>query len=137
MLSYYFRTEWRHDRSQFSEALTHMIEAGETISTEEYLSATAAQTALANAFGQWMSDYDILLTPSAADDAPLETVGTDVADHSLLFTMCYAPSISVPVLSGTAGLPVGVQIASRRFNDYLLLQFADLLSHASDRAETV
>lgn len=136
-LSYYFRTEWRHDRSQFSEALTHMIEGGETISTEEYLSATAAQTVLANAFDQWMSDYDILLTPSAADDAPLETVGTDVADHSLLFTMCYAPSISVPVLSGTAGLPVGVQIASRRFNDYLLLQFADLLSHAYDRAETV
>ena len=52
----------------------------------------------------------------------------DLPDHCLVFTMCYAPAISVPILRGTTGLPLGVQIASRRFNDYLLLDFAKHLT---------
>ena len=36
--------------------------------------------------------------------------------------------MTLPLLTGSAGLPVGVQIVARRYNDLLLLRFAEYLT---------
>ena len=71
----------------------------------------------------------MLIGLSTAGEAPLGLEGKDLPDHCLIWTMCGLPTLSLPMLTG-AGRPCrsGVQIVARRFNDYLLLDFADMLA---------
>jgi Asp-tRNA(Asn)/Glu-tRNA(Gln) amidotransferase A subunit family amidase len=139
-VSYYFRMEWERAREKFSPRLNQMIEAGQEIAPKAYVAALAEQTRLAQLFDQSLAPFDVVVCPSTADEAPIGRDTPDPPDHCLIFTMCYAPTISVPVLRGTTGLPLGAQIVSRRFNDYILLAFADLVASewrppASDRKQ--
>jgi Asp-tRNA(Asn)/Glu-tRNA(Gln) amidotransferase A subunit family amidase len=38
--------------------------------------------------------------------------------------MCGATAMTLPLLNGSAGLPVGLQIVARKYSDYKLLAFA-------------
>jgi Asp-tRNA(Asn)/Glu-tRNA(Gln) amidotransferase A subunit family amidase len=107
-----------------------MIDGGTRISFSEYESALKNQAVIAKKYDEIMGNFDIVLSPSTADEAPVGLDTPDIPDHCLIFTMCYAPTISVPLLYGTSGLPVGIQVAAKRFNDYDLLDFADFLCHA-------
>lgn len=129
-LAYYFKLEWGKARGKFSPRLAQMIEAGNRTTAEAYHAACAEQTRLAHLFDDEMARFDVLLCPSSADEAPLGFDAPDPPDHNLIWTMCHAPAIGLPLLSGTTGLPVGAQIVSRRFNDYILLSFAQLLEDA-------
>jgi Asp-tRNA(Asn)/Glu-tRNA(Gln) amidotransferase A subunit family amidase len=127
-LAYYFRLEWASSRDKFSPRMAEMMEAGRAISVDQYQVALAEQARLAARFDEEMKRYDVALCPASADEAPVGLNTPDPADHSLIFTMCYAPSMAVPVMSGTTGLPLGAQIAARRFNDYMLFDFAKVLA---------
>jgi Asp-tRNA(Asn)/Glu-tRNA(Gln) amidotransferase A subunit family amidase len=127
-LAYYFRMEWEQAREKFSPQLAEMIEAGLMIGPEAYVAALQRQIELVRLFDREMKRFDVVLCPSTADEAPVGLATPDLPDHCLIFTMCYAPSMSVPILAGTTGLPLGAQIASRRFNDYILMQFAAYLT---------
>ena len=127
-LSYYFKTEWSSDPSKISEMMSAMIEEGLRTSKENYLEALDLQISMAKILDEILELVDILICPSAASEAPLGVDSVDIEDHSLIWTMCYCPSISVPILTGQNGLPVGVQVVSRRFNDYIALAFAEYLN---------
>lgn len=124
-LAYYFRMEWAKARDRFSPVLADMIDAGLSIPVEDYHAATREQHRLAVLMEQELGRFDVVICPSTADEAPLGLDAADIPDHNLIWTMCHLPSLGLPALSGTTGLPVGLQIASRRFNDYIVLQFAD------------
>lgn len=126
-LSYYFKLEWGRARGRFSPRLADMIEAGNRTPAEAYHAACAEQTRLAHLFDEEMGRFDVLLCPSTADEAPVGFDAPDPPDHNLIWTMCHAPVIGLPLLSGTTGLPAGAEIVSRRFNDYILLSFARFL----------
>lgn len=130
-LAYYFRMEWASHSDHFSAQLAAMFGGGEKITADEYHAALAAQARLAQQFDQWMSQADVVICPSTADEAPIGLDTPDIPDHCLLFTLCYAPALSMPVLSGTSGMPVGLQIACRRFNDYILMEFTNFLASIS------
>ena len=123
-LAYYFKTEWQSQDGLFSDRLRRMIEGGLTLPVESYHQACARQTGLARLFDSEMGDRDVLIGLATADEAPAGLDAPEPDDHSLIWTLCGAPALSVPLLAGTGGLPGGVQIVARRFNDYLLLGFA-------------
>jgi len=127
-LCYYFRMEWESGQHSFSPGLADMIEGGTHIDMPAYEAALSGQTELARQYDSIVSDFDAVICPSTADEAPLGLDAPDIPDHCLIFTMCYAPSVSLPLLRGSTGLPVGLQLASRRFNDIKLLGFADFVS---------
>jgi Asp-tRNA(Asn)/Glu-tRNA(Gln) amidotransferase A subunit family amidase len=124
-VSYYFRMEWGRAREKFSPRLNQMVEAGRQITPGTYVTALAEQSRLTQLLDDSLEPFDVVLCPSTADEAPIGRDTPDLPDHCLIFTMCRAPSISLPLLRGTTGLPLGAQIVSRRFNDYILLAFAD------------
>lgn len=130
-LCYYFRMEWESGKHEFSPGLAAMIAGGTGIGMPEYEAALRAQTDIANAYDALVADVDVVICPSTADEAPVGLDAPDTPDHCLIFTMCYAPSLSVPMLRGSTGLPVGLQVAARRFNDYDVLDFTDFLSRAA------
>jgi Asp-tRNA(Asn)/Glu-tRNA(Gln) amidotransferase A subunit family amidase len=60
-------------------------------------------------------------------------LGDDVPDTCLVWTLCRAPAVNVPAFRHESGLPFGAQVVSRRYNDYLLLDFCELLDRVAGR----
>lgn len=124
-LAYYFDIEWSHDPSLFSASMQEMIRGGQEIELDQYQADMALQRTMAKAADQLFGGYDVLIGLSTADEAPMGLDGREQPDHSLIWTMCGLPTLSLPLLSGANGLPVGVQVVARRFDDYKLLDFAN------------
>lgn len=75
----------------------------------------------------FMSRFDIVLSPVAPDVAPLYRArGT--ADHQYTYTIPYSlsgnPCVVVRAGASPEGLPIGVQIVARNFNDLVALRAA-------------
>ena len=127
-LAYYFKSEWNSSQTEFSDIMSQMIENGIKIGKEEYVEVLKAQTQIAKSLDEKMNDVDVIICPSAASEAPVGSHSSDIEDHTLIWTLCYSPCLSLPLLSGENGLPIGVQVVAPRFNDYIALDFADYLS---------
>jgi Asp-tRNA(Asn)/Glu-tRNA(Gln) amidotransferase A subunit family amidase len=123
-LAYYFKTEWNTAQDKFSPVLQQMISAGLAVPPETYAEDLQRQSALARQLDQLLAEYDILIEPSTAEEAPLGVHGEDIADHCLIWTLCGVPTLSLPALRGSTGLPVGLQLVARRHGDYRLLDAA-------------
>jgi Asp-tRNA(Asn)/Glu-tRNA(Gln) amidotransferase A subunit family amidase len=123
-LAYYFKLEWAERPDMFSPILREMIADGMTIPPEEYQAGIAEQARLAAAFDNDMAKFDVILSLATADEAPVGLLAPDLPDHCLIFTMVGASAMTLPLLKGSTGLPVGLQITTRRYSDYKLLGFA-------------
>jgi Asp-tRNA(Asn)/Glu-tRNA(Gln) amidotransferase A subunit family amidase len=68
--------------------------------------------------------FDVLLAPSAAGEAP---VGTDATGDPLFcrgWTLLGLPCVHLPFTRGSKGLPVGLQLVGRWGEDHRLLSSA-------------
>ncbi len=88
--------------------------------------ASEARAGLDRLFGE----YDVLLTPSAAGEAPLSLDSTGDASFNRGWTMLHVPCVSVPAGTGPTGLPVGIQIVGRIGQDAKTLAAAAFLEAA-------
>lgn len=80
--------------------------------------------------GLFGPDLDVVLTPAAIGEAP---VGADTAGAwamNIVWTLLHVPCVSVPVTSGPAGMPVGVQLVGPRYGEPRLLAIAEALAPA-------
>jgi Asp-tRNA(Asn)/Glu-tRNA(Gln) amidotransferase A subunit family amidase len=129
-LAYYFKEEFQQE-TLVSDAMYAIIEHGNEISLEQYISALEEQANIAREFDDFLveNNIDILLDLSTGGEALKGLDSIDRPDHCLIWTFCGIPAISLPVFIGPHNLPYGVQVVSRKFNDYLLLSFAEKLSH--------
>ncbi|MEK6558104.1 MAG: amidase, partial [Candidatus Margulisiibacteriota bacterium] len=125
-LSYYFKAEAK-SAEHVSDIMNQMISTGAGISVEAYLKALSDQVELCQKMDEFMKDYDVLVCLSTAGEAPDRGV-LENPDPALMWTLTYLPSISAPFFTSPNNLPFGMQIVSRRYNDYLLLNFLDLLT---------
>ena len=67
---------------------------------------------------------DVLLTPAAVGEAPEGLGATGDPIFCRIWTLLGVPCLSLPVLKGPAGLPIGLQIVGRRGRDAELLAAA-------------
>ena len=103
-----------------------MIEYGFKISNTEYLDALSWQNKAQKIFENSTNDLDIVTCPSTADESPY--IGEkETDDHNLIWSLCRLPSITIPGLKGCSGLPVGIEIIGKRFDDYKVLEVAKRL----------
>lgn len=124
-LSYYFQEEFKRPEN-ISEIMNEIFERGNKISQQKYLNALNEQENLINVTDEYFKNYDILISLSTAGEAPLRDE-TERPDPSLIWTLVHLPVVCAPVFSSPAGLPFGIQFAARKYNDYLLFRFTDLL----------
>ena len=106
--------------------MADMIEKGKGISSEMFLSELESQTTKIQNINHQIKDYDAILTISTASSAPLRNE-VEKNDPSLAFTYLGMPSLHVPNSKDSLGMPIGFQITSAKYNDYLILQLLDLL----------
>ena len=124
-LSHYFREEYK--KSQLvSPVMNEIIEQGQKITVEQYLAALQRQVEIQQAMEDFFKDYDILISISTAGEAPLRDE-PEKPDSALMWTLAHLPVVSVPAFIGPNGLPFGMQIMARKYNDYLLFDFIDYL----------
>jgi Asp-tRNA(Asn)/Glu-tRNA(Gln) amidotransferase A subunit family amidase len=71
-----------------------------------------------------MDEFDAFITPAAPGPAPLglDTTGNPI--FCSIWTLCGVPSITLPLLKGENGLPMGVQLVAGKGNDVRLLRSA-------------
>lgn len=124
-LSYYFQNEYQR-AEDVSPVMREMIEKGKTISLEEYTKALAKQVTMIDEMDAFMSDYDVLISLGTSDIAPPRGV-PEKPDPSLMWTLTHLPVVHIPLFKSADGLPFGIQIVARKYNDYKLLAFLEEL----------
>ncbi len=116
--------EHRRHRAQLSDALVALLDRGCAIDAV----AVAAHRARA---ARWRTEidalfdrYDVLLTPSAVDEAPEGLQFTGDPLFCRPWSLLGLPCVHLPFASGAGGLPVGLQLVARHGDDHRLLAAA-------------
>ena len=124
-LAYYFKEEFkRHEL--ISPIMYEIITHGNKISQAEYMAALDSQAEMARVMDTVLAGFDAFISIGTASAAPLREQ-VETPDPSLMWTLTYLPTIAVPLFKSPEGLPFGLQIGARRYNDYRLLDFLDEL----------
>src|SRR2546428_234115 len=111
------------------------IERGRGHAAPAYLEALAQIPRLNEGFAELFEQrYDALLTPAATGVAPAGLASTGDPVFCSLWTLCGVPALSVPLMSGANGLPLGVQLVGPRHGDGRLLRTARWLVDTLRRA---
>ena len=124
-------------REQISPVLRGMIEAGQTVTAVDYNRAVDGIEILNAGLDPLFDSYDAILTPAAAGEAPVGLDATGDPIFCTLWTLCGTPAISLPLLGGSNGMPMGAQLVGRRGDDARLLRTARWLTERVQSAAAV
>lgn len=122
-LAYYFKEEFKKSEL-VSPVMQGLVQIGQQIENQNYLQALEEQEQLAREMDALMQQYDVMISLSTAGHAPLRDE-RELDDPALMWTMTHLPVISAPAFTSPQGLPFGVQLVARRYNDILLMRFAE------------
>lgn len=117
--------EWQRGREQLSDTLRSLLERGREVRAVDYQRALSRIPLMQETFEElFIQRYDAILTPAAAGTAPVGLSSTGDPSFCTLWTLCGLPAISLPLMQGSNGLPLGVQLVGRRGYDARLLRTA-------------
>ena len=130
-LAYYFQQENRR-QTRLSGPFRQMISAGAEISAADYQKEIQFQAEFSRRLDRRLEETGIhlLLDFSTAAEAPRGLETPDPPDHCLIWTFAGLPSMSVPAFRAPSGLPFGLQLAARKYEDHVLLRFAQRFAGA-------
>lgn len=130
-LAYYFKEEFKR-AELISPVMNRLISAGQMVTVSEYETALDEQVGLSRLMDKFFTGdnnasfgdagFDVMLTLSTAAEAPLRAI-EEAPDSALMWTLTHLPAVSAPVFSSPEGLPFGLQLVARRYNDPLLFRF--------------
>lgn len=122
-------------KAQLEPALAALAEEGSRLTLDDYLAAQQARAALGIRMRQFMERFDYLLTPQLA--VPAFDVGliapkshadmpywTGWTAFTYPFNLTQQPAATINCGFTQAGLPVGIQIVGRNFEDHAVLRAA-------------
>jgi Asp-tRNA(Asn)/Glu-tRNA(Gln) amidotransferase A subunit family amidase len=107
-----------------SPEMREALDEGRRVTAVEYLEAQELREGYHTALDEVFNRYDAIITPAAPGEAPEGLESTGDASFCTMWSFCGVPAISLPLLEGPNGLPVGVQMIGRRGNDARLLRTA-------------
>ncbi len=101
-----------------------LLKPGRELPLSEYIGAIETAEAFRARLDDVFRDFDVLLAPSAAGEAPEGLGSTGDARFNAIWTLAWAPCVTLPAGSGSKGLPLGIQLVGPRFGDEALLDAA-------------
>jgi aspartyl-tRNA(Asn)/glutamyl-tRNA(Gln) amidotransferase subunit A len=132
-----------HNREDLSPDVSERLELGRNINARDYLAARNRQTELKHRIAETMHGVDILAMPTTPIPAVSIATGTvDVAGQEIsgaavlgrLTRMAVhtgQPAISIPCGFTQNGLPIGLQLVGRWFDEATLLKAANAYEQAT------
>lgn len=126
--------EWMAWPERLSAHMRAQVEAHLDAPRDRYDAAVARANACRLAIAQTLADrdVDVLLTPSAPDEAPRGLESTGEALFNRNWTLLGVPCITLPAGRGGNDLPIGVQLVAARDGDAALLRHAHWARRALD-----
>jgi Asp-tRNA(Asn)/Glu-tRNA(Gln) amidotransferase A subunit family amidase len=129
-----YSTEYATGKERLSATLWQIIERGQATPAVEYLRAQELVRRLAQILDEILAGYDAVVTPATPGEAPLGLESTGSPTFCTIWTLCGVPAISIPLLQGEAGMPLGVQLVAARGDDARLLRTARWLANVARRS---
>jgi Asp-tRNA(Asn)/Glu-tRNA(Gln) amidotransferase A subunit family amidase len=122
-----YAPEYEESAAQLSAALREMLERGQRHLALDYNRAAARIAVYNAALDDVFHEAHAILTPATVGEAPrgLESTGSPV--FCTLWTLCGLPTVTLPLMEGADGMPIGVQLVGPRGDDARLLQCANWL----------
>jgi aspartyl-tRNA(Asn)/glutamyl-tRNA(Gln) amidotransferase subunit A len=133
---------WPERRDDFDSFVRYGLASSEDITVARFARFMKWRERLEFEVAELFEDVDVVLTPSTAVPAfaaegplPTEIAGQTVFPGMVVpFTMvgnlCWNPAVSVPAGTTDDGLPVGLQVMTRRHADELVLRLARIFEQA-------
>ena len=130
--------------ADFSDEVRPLLQAGLFLTATQYLAAQQARQKTIAAYREIWRSFDVLVTPTSPIAAP--PIGATTArlgdkeiplvraflDLTLPFNLTGQPAISVPCGFTQAGLPIGLQLVGRPFDEATLFRAAAAYEAATD-----
>jgi aspartyl-tRNA(Asn)/glutamyl-tRNA(Gln) amidotransferase subunit A len=128
-----------HRRGDFGADVLALLDQGTLIPAADYVNAQRQRKLLLDEFRKLFQDIDSLFTPSTPITAPRigqTEITLDGTQHNTrILTTRFArginvlgfPALSIPCGTSTEGLPIGLQIIARPFEDNLALMLGTIL----------
>jgi Asp-tRNA(Asn)/Glu-tRNA(Gln) amidotransferase A subunit family amidase len=109
-----------------SKTLRDFLAEGSQVTAVRYLAARDAARRYTAGFAEIFRDFDAIITPASAGVAPKGTA-TGSPMFCTLWTLTGLPALSLPLLTGEGGMPLGVQLIGEHGDDARLLRTANWL----------
>ncbi len=119
-----FARYYERGQDKLTDILKGMIEDGQKITAVDYNKAVDGREFLNGGLEGVFDRYDAIITPATAGEAPSGLGSTGNPAFNSLWTYCGTPAITLPLMEGPNGLPLGVQLIGRRGDDARLLRTA-------------
>jgi Asp-tRNA(Asn)/Glu-tRNA(Gln) amidotransferase A subunit family amidase len=98
-----------------------VLTPGRELPLAAYIEAIETADAFRCHMDQIFAGVDVLLTPSAAGEAPQGLDSTGDPSFNSIWTLAWTPCVTLPAGNGPTGLPLGIQLVGPRFGDEALL----------------
>ena len=113
-----FATQWR----EYPPKLAALIEAGLLIPAAAYLRAQQVRSVAMAAMGRLFGEIDLLLAPSAPGPAPQSLGSTGDSVFNTPASTFGLPALGLPMGFSPTGLPLGLQLIGRPFDECTVLR---------------
>jgi Asp-tRNA(Asn)/Glu-tRNA(Gln) amidotransferase A subunit family amidase len=118
-----FAAEYARGADRLSARLRGIIEDGRRALAIDYARALALVPALRDALDPLFSRYDMIVTPATTGQAGgLDNTGSPT--FCTIWTLLGLPAVTLPLLTGADGMPIGVQLVGRFGDDARVLRTA-------------
>jgi Asp-tRNA(Asn)/Glu-tRNA(Gln) amidotransferase A subunit family amidase len=119
-----FAAEYDRGRDQLSARLRGIIEDGRRALAIDYARALGLVPALRDSLDPLFARYDMIVTPATTGQPPRGLESTGSPAFCTIWTLLGLPAVSLPLLTGADGMPIGVQLVGRFGDDARVLRTA-------------
>ena len=119
-----FEREYEIGKDRLSSILREMIERGQKVRAVDYNRALHRIPVLNRSLEKLFEWYDAILTPAITGEAPVGLESTGSPIFCTLWSLCGMPAVTLPILQGEHGMPLGAQIVGPRGDDARMLRTA-------------
>ena len=118
---------YENNKSKLHPFTITRFEAGKAVSTNSYIDAIEKAKKMKQTLSEIFLKFDAIITPAAPGQAPRDLMNTGNAIFNGYWTMLGVPAISLPLLEGKDGLPIGIQVITSWNKEAELLDISKII----------
>jgi len=137
--SYAYHQRYLRERpDDYGPQVLGMLRSRENLSAAEYINAQWARADYSRQFLSIFDQVDVMVSPTSLipaatiESCEAEPTGFALIHNTLPFDLTGQPALSVPCGFTEGGLPIGLQIAGRRFDEATVLRLGAAYEAATD-----
>jgi len=126
-MAYNFLSTYEKHKKKIGKKMIEAIERGLSYKAKDYAEAVDQMAIIYDTFKEAFHHYHAIITPATTGYAPKGLSYTGSPEFCTTWTYLGMPAITLPLIEGSAKLPLGVQLVGEKLKDTRLLQTANWL----------